>query len=319
MSDGPPRVRILDDYQGVALESADWSALPPGADVQVSREHLTGDALTAFLAPADVVVVMRERTPLPRPVLAALPALRLVVTTGMVNASIDLAAARDLGVTVSGTGSMAGAATELTWALIMAGLRRLPEALADVREGRWQTVVGTELEGRVLGIVGLGHIGRRIARIAAAFDMTVIAWSQNLDAAAAAAVGVRAVSREELFSASDVVTVHLKLSERTTGLVGARELALMKPGAYLVNTSRGPVVDEAALLDAVTSGRIAGAALDVFDVEPLPPGHPFRSTPNILATGHIGYVTRGNYGRYYTDAVADITAWLAGTPIRRLT
>jgi phosphoglycerate dehydrogenase-like enzyme len=312
------RIAVLDDYQGVAHTSADWQELPLGCEVAVARRPLRGQALVDFLAGARAVVAMRERTPVDQSLLDALPDLKLIVTIGMVNAAIDLDAARERGIPVCGTRSLAGPATELTWALIMACLRRLPEEVAAMAAGGWQTTIGTELEGKTLGIIGLGHIGRRIARIARVFDMDVVAWSQHLTAESAAMVGARRVGKEELFSGSDVVTVHLKLSERTRHLVTAQDLALMRPHAYLVNTSRRPIVDEIALLHAVREGRIAGAALDVYDEEPLPEDHPFRNTPGILATGHVGYVTDGNYRIYYRDTVENIGAFLAGEPIRRI-
>lgn len=312
------RIAVLDDYQGVALTSADWSPLPPGCTVDVAREHLVGEDLVAFLADARAVVVMRERTPVDAALLDRLPALELVVTTGMRNAAIDLGAAAERGVTVCGTGGLAGPATELTWALILACLRRIPEEVAAMRDGAWQTTLGQELEGRTLGLLGLGHIGQRMARVAHAFDMRVTAWSPNLTPERATAAGAELVGKRALFATADVVSVHLKLGDRSRGLVGVEELRAMRPDAWLVNTSRGPIVDEAALLTAVREGWIAGAALDVYDEEPLPAGHPFRDTPGILATGHIGYVTAGNYRSFYTDAVEDLAAFLAGDPVRRL-
>jgi len=312
------RIAVLDDYQGVALTSADWSVLPPGCTVDVAREHLVGEDLVAFLTDARVVVAMRERTAVDAALLDRLPALELVVTTGMRNAAIDVSAAAERGVTVCGTGGLAGPATELTWALILAGLRRIPEEAAAMRDGAWQTTMGQGLEGRTLGLLGLGHIGQRMARVAHAFDMRVTAWSPNLTAERAAAAGAEPVGKRELFATADVVSVHLKLGDRSRGLVGAEELRAMRPDAWLVNTSRGPIVDEAALLTAVREGWIAGAALDVYDEEPLPADHPFRDTPGILATGHVGYVTGDNYRTFYTDAVEDVAAYLAGAPVRRL-
>ena len=312
------RIAVLDDHQGVALASADWSLLPAGCTVDVARERLVGEDLVAFLDGARAVVVMRERTRVDAALLDRLPALELVVTTGMRNAAIDVRAAAERGVTVCGTRALAGPATELTWALILACLRRIPEEVAAMREGAWQTTVGQELEGRTLGLLGLGHIGRRMARVAHAFDMRVTAWSPNLTPERAAEVGAYFVEKQELFATADVVSVHLKLGDRSHGLVGAQELRAMRPDAWLVNTSRGPIVDAAALLTAVREGWIAGAALDVYDEEPLPADHPFRSTPGILATGHLGYVTTGNYRIYYSDAVEDIAAFLAGTPVRIL-
>jgi phosphoglycerate dehydrogenase-like enzyme len=309
-------VAVLDDYQGVALEFADW----PGLDVQVFTDHLADDdAVVDRLAPYEVVVAMRERTPFTRARLEQLPNLRLLVTTGMRNASIDLDAAREHGVTVCGTGSLGPPTAELAWALILAVTRHVPAEDRAMREGGWQHTIGPELAGHRLGIVGLGRLGARMAAIARAFDMEPVAWSQNLTAERAAEAGAELVSKAELFSTADVVTIHLVLSDRTRGLVGAPELALMKPSAYLVNTSRGPIVDEEALLDALHSGRIAGAGLDVYDTEPLPAGHPLRRAPNTVLTPHIGYVTTGTYEVFYREAVEDIDRWLAGDPVRVLT
>jgi phosphoglycerate dehydrogenase-like enzyme len=312
------RVAVLDDYQGVALSYGDWEGLD--AEVEVFTDHLAGDdEVVERLAPFEVVVAMRERTPFPRARIERLGNLRLLVTTGARNASIDLEAAREHGVTVCGTGYAAQSTAELAWGLILAVTRRICAEDARVRAGGWQHTIGPELAGRTLGLVGLGRLGTRMVRIAQAFEMETIAWSQNLTAERAAEVGVEAVAKEELFGRADVVSVHLVLSERSRGLVGAAELALMKPTAYLVNTSRGPIVDEAALLQALHEGGIAGAGLDVYDVEPLPPAHPLRSAPNTVLTPHIGYVTTGTYEVFYGDAVADIAAWLDGAPVRVLT
>jgi phosphoglycerate dehydrogenase-like enzyme len=309
------RVAVLDDYQGVALGCADWSAL----EVEVFPDHVADDdALVEQLAPFDVVVAMRERTPFPRARLERLPSLRLLVTTGMRNASIDLDAARELGITVCGTGSLGPPTAELAWALILALTRHVPAEDAAMRAGGWQHTIGPELAGHRLGIVGLGRLGARMAAIARAFEMEVVAWSQNLTAERAAEAGAARVDKDELFATADVVTIHLVLSDRTRGLVGTSELALMRPTAYLVNTSRGPIVDEAALLDALHAGRIAGAALDVYDTEPLPGDHPLRRAPNTVLTPHIGYVTTGTYEVFYRDAVEDVERWLAGDPVRVL-
>lgn len=314
------RVAVLDDYQGVALDSADWTPVRERAEVDVFRDHLADeDAVAARLAPYDVVVAMRERTPFPASLLRRLPALRLLVTTGKRNAAIDVAAARERGVTVCGTGGSASATPELTWGLLLALARGIPGEQAAVRAGGWQQTVGLDLEGATLGILGLGRIGRRVAGYARAFGMTTLAWSQNLRPEDAAAHGARYVDKDTLFSESDVVTIHLQLSDRTQGLVGAADLARLGPSGYLVNTSRGPIVDEAALAAALTDGRIAGAALDVYDTEPLPAGHPLRTLPNALVTPHIGYVTRGTYAVFYGEAVADIVAWLDGAPVREIT
>jgi phosphoglycerate dehydrogenase-like enzyme len=313
------RVAVLDDYQRVAERMVDWRAALPAAEVRFFHDHLTGvDELAERLAEFEVVVAMRERTPFDRPLLARLPRLRLIVTTGMRNAAIDLAAAGELGITVCGTAGSRTSTVELTWALILALVRHVPAEDASVRAGGWQRSVGTDLAGVTLGVLGLGNIGRRVAAIGLAFEMDVIAWSQHLTAEAAAAVGARRVEREALFREADVLTVHLVLSERTRGLVGAAELATMKPTAYLVNTSRGPIVDEAALAAHLREGGIAGAALDVYGTEPLPPGDPLRTLPRTVLTPHLGYVTEGTYRTFYGEAAEDIAAFLAGRPVRVL-
>jgi phosphoglycerate dehydrogenase-like enzyme len=312
-------VAILDDYQQVALSSADWTPVTSRADVTVFTGHIADEAaLVQRLAAFDVIVAMRERTALPAAVLERLPRLRLLITTGMANASIDLRAAARLGVTVSGTGGSAAATPELAWGLILALARHIPQEDAAVRGGGWQRGVGRELAGSTLGLLGLGRIGRRIAHFARAFDMDCIAWSQNLTAERAEAAGGRLVTKERLFSEAGIVSIHLKLSERTVGLVGAAELTLLGPDGLLVNTSRGPIVDEAALVSALREGRIGGAALDVFDTEPLPPGHPLRTLPNTVLTPHIGYVSREAYAVFYAEAVQDIAGWLDGSPVRVL-
>ena len=311
------RVAVLDDYQQVALTSADWSPLQGRAEVDVFADHLDDeDALAERLQPYDVVVAMRERTPFPRSLIERLPRLRLLVTTAQRNASIDTAAAAEHGVVVSGTSMVTTGTPELTWGLILAAHRHLERELANVRAGGWQTTVGTELAGRTIGLLGLGRIGSRIARYASAFDMTVLAWSQNLTDEAAAQHGAQRVGRDELFRRSDVVSIHLRLSERSRGLVGAGQLDLLGADGWLVNTSRGPIVDQPALLEALRERRIAGVALDVYDDEPLPPDHPLRSMPNAVLTPHIGYVTRQNYATYFTGVVEDVVAWLDGTPVR---
>jgi phosphoglycerate dehydrogenase-like enzyme len=308
-----PRIRIavLDDYQNVALTMADWSPVTTRAEVTVFADHVSDtDELVARLTPFDVVFVMRERTPLPRSVLERLPRLRMIASTGNVNASIDMTAVADLGIHTSTTGGSIGSTVELTWALILAAARHIVTERQAVAEGHWQTTVGRELDRRVLGVLGLGRIGSRVARVGAAFGMDVVAWSQNLTPEAAQEAGARYLPREEFFAAADVVTIHLKLSERSRGLVGADELALMKTSALLVNTSRGPIVDEAALIEALRSGAIAGAGLDVFDVEPLPADHPLRTMTNVTATPHIGYVADRPYRIFFRDAVAAIADWL---------
>lgn len=308
---------VLDDYQRCARSYGDWDSL--GAEVVPVHEHLEGDDLLDALEGADVVVAMRERTPFDAELLARLPALRLLVTTGMANASIDLAAAHAQGVTVCGTRSLPGPAAEMTWALILAVARDIARADADVKAGRWQETVGVDLAGATLGLVGLGRLGTRVARVGLAFEMRVQAWSQNLDVEHARSLGVDPVSKDELLSTSDVVSLHLRLSERTRAIVGADELARMKAGALLVNTSRGPLVDEAALVASLEAGHLGGAGLDVFDAEPLPVDHPLRSTPRTVLAPHLGYVTDGGYRLFYGEAVEDVRAWVAGEPVRVLT
>jgi phosphoglycerate dehydrogenase-like enzyme len=305
------RVAILDDYQNVALSMADWSDVTSRAEITVFNDHVAdqGD-LVERLAPFDVVCVMRERTPLPRGVIERLPRLKMIASTGPFNASIDMAAAEDHGIHVSTTGGYVESTVELTWALILAAGRRIVDESLSVRAGGWQTSVGLQLGGSVLGVLGLGRIGARVARVGVAFGMNVIAWSTNLTPEAAEKAGATYVSKDELFSRADVLTVHLVLSERSRGLVGAHELALMKPTASLINTSRGPIVDESALVDAVRSRRIAGAGLDVFDTEPLPADHPLRSLDTVVATPHIGYVADRVYRTFYGETADNIARWL---------
>jgi phosphoglycerate dehydrogenase-like enzyme len=312
------RIAVLDDYQQVAQSLTDWSTLD--ADVEFFYDHLSDQtALLSRLAGFDVVVAMRERTPFPRDVLAGLPDLRLLVTTGSANASIDTAAASELGIVVSGTGSLGHGTAELTIALVLALARGLVPEIDSVREGGWQVGLGQDLHGSTLGVIGLGRLGAQVARLGLAFGMELIAWSQNLARDRASEVGVLAVSKDELLGRSDFVTIHLRLSDRTRGLIGEPELSSMKPSAYLVNTSRGPIVSEEALLSAVEARVIAGAAVDVYDEEPLSPDHPFRTHARILATPHVGYVTRASYEVYFRGAVESIEAWRAGDPIRLLT
>jgi phosphoglycerate dehydrogenase-like enzyme len=307
------RIAVLDDYQRVALSLADWSALDERATVTVFDDHLADpDAVVKRLQPFDIVCVMRERTPMTRAIIERLPKLRMIASTGSRNASIDLKAAEERGVQVVHTGYTSAPTIELTWALILASARHLMAENASLRRGGWQQSVGDDMAGRTLGVVGLGNVGGAVARIGAAFGMKVIAWSQNLTTERAAEAGATLVSKDELFQEADVVSIHLVLSGRTRGLVGAAELALMKPTARLINTSRGPIVVEADLVAALKDKKIAGAAIDVFDQEPLPLDHPFRSLPNLLATPHIGYVSRGLYERFYQDTVANIARWLDG-------
>ncbi len=312
-------IALLDDYQDVALAMADWPGLGAGVRSEAFHDHLTDEGTIADrLGPFDVIVAMRERTPFPRSLLARLPALRLLITTGMSNASIDLAAATRLGIVVCGTEGLGYPTAELTWGLILALARRIPQESQAMRNGRWQTTVGVGLRGKTLGVVGLGRLGPQVASIGHAFGMIVLAWSQHLTPARAAECRAELVPKHEILARSDIVTIHLKLSPRTTGVIGARELGLMKRTAFLINTSRGPIVEERALLHALGEGTIAGAALDVFDDEPLPMGHPFRRMENVVITPHVGYVTRENYEVFYRDAADDVRACLAGSPVRVL-
>ena len=305
------KIAILDDYQNVALRMADWSALSQRAEITVFNDHVAGaNDVVARLLPFDVVCVMRERTPLTREVIERLPRLRLIASTGPRNASIDMAAAQELGIRVTATGYRSSSTAEMTWALILGSARHIARESHAVRNGRWQSTIGTGLSGKVLGVLGLGNIGSSVARIGLAFGMRVIAWSQNLTPETANAAGATLVTKSELFRQADVLTIHLVLSKRTIGLVGANELALMKPTAVLINTSRGQIVDEPALIEALRSQTIAAAALDVFDQEPLPTDHPFRLLDNVLATPHIGYVEEDLYRTFYGDVVAGITKWL---------
>ena len=313
------RVALLDDYQGVALSMADWKSLPTGTEVVVFKDHLADeDAVAARLADFDVIMALRERTPFPRTLLERLPKLKLLITAGMRNASIDMKAAAERGVLVCGTSGLPYPTAELAWGLILSLVRRIPAEDRATREGRWQTSLGLGLNGKTLGVLGLGTLGSRVARVGRALEMKVLVWSQNLTAERAAAEDAMLVAKDDLLARSDVVSIHLVLSERTRGLIGARELGLMKRSAYLVNTSRGPIVDEAALIRALGDGTIAGAGLDVFDEEPLPRDHPFRRLPNIVITPHLGYVTEETYRIFYGQAVEDIKAYLDGTPLRVL-
>ena len=310
------RCVVLDDYQGVATKMADWT----GIDVTAVHDHLEGDALVDAVVDAEIVVIMRERTPFTAALFERLPNLRLLVTSGMRNASIDLDAARRAGVAVSGTASTSEPPVELTWALILGLARNLVvENNAFRASGPWQSTIGTGLAGRTLGLLGFGKIGVKVARVGAAFGMDVVAWSQNLTADRTDAHGVRlAASKEDLLEQSDVVSVHLVLSDRTRGLLDAAALARMRSHAFLINTSRAAIIDEAALIDALRARRIAGAGLDVFTREPLPRHHPLRTLPNVLATPHLGYVTDSNYHTYFREAVENIHAFAAGAPIRLL-
>ncbi|MGE0687153.1 MAG: D-2-hydroxyacid dehydrogenase family protein [Dehalococcoidia bacterium] len=311
------KVAILDDYQNVARTSADWGRLPEGTELSVLADHLKDEAAVAErLAGFEVVVAMRERTPFPRSLLTRLPNLKLLVTTGLRNASIDVAAAAEQGVTVCGTTGMSTGTSELTWGLILSLTRHIHTENRNVREGKWQTTIGPSLEGHTLGLVGLGRLGSNVAKVGLAFGMRVIAWSQNLTPERAEAIGATAVSKEELFSQSDVISVHYILSPRSRGMITAEDFARMKPDALFVNTSRGPIADEAALLDTLRNHRIAGAGLDVFEEEPLPAAHPFLQLDNLLITPHIGYVTTDNYRIFYGDALEDVLAFMNGAPVR---
>jgi phosphoglycerate dehydrogenase-like enzyme len=304
-------VAILDDYQNVALRLADWSGVRRRAEITVFNDHVADtSAVVERLRPFDAVCVMRERTPLTREILQQLPNLKLIASTGPRNASIETQTAADLCIAVTATGYDSTPTIEFTWSLILASMRGIDREAVSLRAGGWQTSLGSNLRGKSLGVVGLGNIGREVARIGLAFGMKVIAWSQNLTEEKASAAGATLVGKQTLFREADVVTVHLVLSSRTRGLIGAPEFALMKPNARFVNTSRGPIVDEAALIEALQARRIAGAAVDVFDVEPLPPYHPFRKLDNVLATPHIGYVTEDLYRTFYADAAVNIATWL---------
>jgi phosphoglycerate dehydrogenase-like enzyme len=313
----PTRVAILDDYQGVALSMADWSSLGAGVSLHPFRERIGGeDDLAKRLRNFDVIVAMRERTPFPATLIERLPALKLLVTTGQRNAAIDCAAAAARGVIVSGTSMLAMPPVELTWGLILALARQIPRESAAMRTGAWQSTIGVGLQGKTLGVIGLGRLGSDVARIGKAFGMHVVAWSQNLTREKTDALGIELVDKDSLFQRSDIVTVHLVLSDRTRGVVSSRELALMKPTAFLVNTARGPIVDEQALIHALRHSVISGAGLDVFDEEPLPAAHPLRRLEHALLTPHLGYVTTENYRLAYGEAVEDIRAFLAGAPVR---
>src|ERR1700683_4389203 len=305
------QIAVLDDYQNAALESADWSVLRDRADITVFEDHLADpDAVIERLLPFDVVCVMRERTPLPRKVIERLPNLKLIASTGSANASIDVAAAGDRGITVVHTGYRSDPTVEFTWALILAVARHIVTESNSVRSGGWQQTVGTNLRGKTLGILGLGRVGSGVARIGSGFGMNFIAWSQNMTPEAAKAAGAILVSKDQLFEQADILTIHLVLSSRTRGLVGAPELERMKPTARLINASRGPILEEQALISSLKNKKIAGAAIDVFDIEPLPPSHAFRTLDTVLATPHLGYVSHGLYKTFYEDTVSNIRKWL---------
>jgi phosphoglycerate dehydrogenase-like enzyme len=313
------QIAVIDDWQDVARDVVDWSALDAIGQVSFIHDYPTDNAtLAERLGEFEVICVMRERTRFYEDLLRQLPTLKLLVTGGMRNAALDLKAAAALGIRVCGTDSYKHAAPELTWALIMAATRNLVVEANALRAGKWQQGLGGDLHGKTLGILGLGSIGQRVARFGQVFGMRVIAWSENLTAERAAEVDVTYVSKQELFEQADVLSVHLVLSERSRGMVDAQALDWMKPTALLVNTARGPIVDESALIKALQKQRLAGAALDVFEQEPLPAHHPFRTLENVLATPHVGYVSRQNYQQFFSQMIEDIQAWSAGAPIRLL-
>jgi D-3-phosphoglycerate dehydrogenase len=313
------RIAILDDYQNVALKLADWSKLGSDVEIKVFTEAVrrTPQDTIRDCQGFSVISIMRERTPFPRQVIEALPDLKLLITTGARNASVDMAACAERGIVVCGTSSFGNPTTGITFGLILELTRRIGWENARMKAGeRWQVTLGMDIEGKTLGVLGLGKLGARAAAVGKAFGMNVIAWSQNLTAEKCQAAGVGYVSKDDLFSNSDVVTIHLQLSERTRGLVTAADLGRMKKTAYIINTSRGPIIDEQALLKTLRAGSIAGAGLDVFDVEPLPIDHPFRSMDNVVLTPHLGYVSQQNYAGYFPDIVEDIRGWLDGKPVR---
>jgi phosphoglycerate dehydrogenase-like enzyme len=315
------RCAVLDDYQNVALKMADWSNITADVDITVFNEHIApAEAVHRALADFDIVCMMRERTPFRRHAIEALPKLKLLITTGARNLSIDMAAAAERGITVCGTTSFGNPTTGITFGLILELTRRIGFECARLKAGDpWQVTLGPDIEGMTLGIVGLGKLGARVAGVAKAFGMKVIAWSTNLTPEKCKEFGVDYATKEELFRKSDIVTIHVQLSDRSRGLIGANDIALMKPTAYLVNTARGPIVEEKALMAALEERRIAGAGLDVFDVEPLPLDHPFRKMDNVVITPHLGYVSLQNYQRYFPDIVEDIRGFIDGKPVRVIT
>ena len=315
---GPLRLGIIDDFQDVTRKFADWGRLPSNVSVTIFNDHVEGEELIRRLIPFDMLVITRERTPFPRHVIERLPNLKLLVTTGARNLAIDLAACRERDILVCGTDTASAPTAELVWGLILAVGRHIVEEDRALRSGKWQTTVGVALAGKTLGVLGLGRIGAQVARVGRAFGMTVIAWSENLTAERAAEVGCARVERAELFRRADVLSIHLVLGDRTRAIVARRELGWMKPSAILINTARGALVDESALVEALRDGTIAGAGLDVYGQEPLPPDAPIRRAPNTVLTPHLGYVTRDTYDVYYSQALEDVEAWLTGQPIRTL-
>jgi phosphoglycerate dehydrogenase-like enzyme len=312
------KIAVLDDYQGVAREFADWSKLDAAHDVQIFREHIGGGPgeVIAGLQEFDVIAAMRERTLFDKATLEQLPNLKFIATTGMRNSSIDTDYLKACGIQCSGTGGRTQTTPELAWGLIISVARNIPFEDGNMRSGKWQQTIGLDLEEKTLGIVGLGRLGREMARIGQAFKMNVIAWSQNLTEESAAEVGVRRVEKDQLFREADVVTIHYKLSERSTGIIGREELEAMKPSGILVNTSRAPIIDMSALIQVLQADGIAGAGIDVYDNEPVAVDHPIRSCPRTVLTPHLGYVSRDTYGIFYRETVENIEAWLAGAPVR---
>jgi len=313
------RLAIIDDYEELALRFGDWDNIHAEVQIDVFNDHLNDETSIANrLLPYEILVIMRERTPFPRSLIEKLSNLKLLVTTGPRNQSIDLAACSEKGIVVCGTESKKSAPAEHTWALILALSKSIPHADHATRMGRWGGAVTTELDGKTLGILGLGRLGTKVAQVGLAFGMKVVAWSQNLTESRASEVGAVRVEKDELFADSDIISIHLVLSDRTRGLVGAREIGLMKPTAYIVNTSRGPIIEERALIEALQAKKIAGAGIDVFDTEPLPPDHPFLKLENTVITPHIGYVSRENFQTFFKQASEDVAAWLNGEPVRVL-
>jgi D-3-phosphoglycerate dehydrogenase len=313
------RCAILDDYQNVALKLADWGRIAGDVEIKAFNDAVrrSDEDTIRELKDFHIVVMMRERTRFPRPVIDGMPKLKLLITTGAYNASIDMAACKERGIVVCGTTSFGNPTTGITFGLILELTRRIGWENARMKAGvPWQVTLGMDIEGKTLGVLGLGKLGARAAGVGKAFGMKVVAWSQNLTPERCKEVGVEYISKEELFRNSDIVTIHVQLGVRNRGLITAKELGLMKTTAFLINTSRGPIVEEKALLDALTAKRIAGAGLDVFDVEPLPPDHPFRKLDNVVITPHLGYVSQQNYERYYPDIVENIRGWLDGKPVR---
>lgn len=313
------RIVLLDDYQNVALQMADWSRIRAAHEVVSFTEHISDEAeLARRLGAVDILCIMRERTPVMRTLMERLPSLKLIVTTGGAHAGLDVKAAAERGITCCSTASSRFATAELTFGLILALARGIVFQHNSIRAGGWQLALGEDVRDKTLGIIGLGSLGTKVAGFGKAFGMNPIAWSQNLTDEQAKAGGAVRVSKEELFQRSDFITIHYKLSARSRGIVGAADLSRMKRTAYFINTSRGPLIDEKALIAALQEGRIAGAALDVFEQEPLPKDHPLRTCPRIITTPHVGYASRENYVTYYREIVEDIEGWLAGKPVRVL-